>query len=210
MKETTLRFYKERLLRVLVHIQERLEEPLRLEELAALACLSPHHFHHVFTGMLGESLKAHIRRLRLERAASRLTLSRIPVVQIALEAGYQTHEAFSRAFRDSFGVSPTQFRQRHGRRLRIEVPSGVHYRSGTPVQRFRATRTREKTMRVTIKRLAPVRVAFMRHVGPYNEVGKTWEKLMMFLGKGGWLGGDTRFLGICHDDPAVTPPGKIR
>src|SRR5215472_3236937 len=95
-KETTLRFYKERLLRVLVEIQQRLDDPLSLEELACLACLSPHHFHHVFTGMLGESLGSHIRRLRLERAACRLKLSQMQVVQIAFEAGYETHEAFSR------------------------------------------------------------------------------------------------------------------
>jgi AraC family transcriptional regulator len=65
-------------------------------------------------------------------------------------------------------------------------------------------------MNVTIKRLNPLRVAFMRHIGPYNEVGRTWEKLMMLLGKEGTVGGDTQFIGICHDDPAVTPPEKVR
>jgi AraC family transcriptional regulator len=65
-------------------------------------------------------------------------------------------------------------------------------------------------MNVTIKRIEPMRVAFMRHVGPYHEVGKTWEKLMMFLGKEGLVGGDSQFIGICHDDPAVTPPDKVR
>lgn len=107
-RETTLRDYKERLLRVLVHIQQRLDEPLPLAGLAQLACLSPHHFHRVFTGMLGESVASHIRRLRLERAATNLKLSNQPIVQIALAAGYETHEAFTRAFRVAFGVSPTQ------------------------------------------------------------------------------------------------------
>ena len=65
-------------------------------------------------------------------------------------------------------------------------------------------------MNVTIKRLAPMRVAFMRHVGPYNQVGRVWEKLCLFLGKEGRLGGDCRFIGISHDDPEVTPPDKIR
>ena len=69
MKPVTLRDYKERLLRVLVYIQQHLDEPLALETLAARACLSPYHFHRVFTGMIGESLQSHIRRLRLERAA---------------------------------------------------------------------------------------------------------------------------------------------
>ena len=112
-KQTTLRFYKERLLRVLVHIQEHLDEPLALEELARLACLAPYHFHHVFTGMLGESLASHVRRLRLERAATRLKFTEMPVVEIAFEAAYETHEAFSRAFRKAFGLSPAQFRKRN-------------------------------------------------------------------------------------------------
>ena len=209
-KESTLRFYKERLMRVLLHIQEHLDEPLPLEKLATLACLSRHHFHHVFTGMIGESLASHIRRLRLERAACRLKLSALPVIQIALEAGYETHEAFSRAFRSSFKASPTQFRRRHCEATGIPARSGVHYGSEANVKSFRTTPTGGKKMKVTIKRIEPMRVAFMRHIGPYNEVSKIWDKLMMFLGKEGLVGGDSQFIGICHDDPAVTPPEKVR
>jgi AraC family transcriptional regulator len=211
VKETTLRFYKERLLRVLLEIQQRLDEPLRLEELAKLACLSPYHFHHVFTGILGESLGSHIRRLRLERAACRLKLSQMQVVQIALEAGYETHEAFSRAFRDSFGCSPTQFRKRHRFGAWLKASSGVHYNhNGARLINFRAARYVNKAMNVTIKHLDPIRAAFIRHAGPYNEVGRTWERLMTFLGKEGLLGGGAQFIGVCHDDPAVTPPDKVR
>ena len=65
-------------------------------------------------------------------------------------------------------------------------------------------------MNVTIKQLKPRRVAFMRHVGPYDAVGAVWEKLTMHLGRAGLLGGPAEFIGICHDDPAVTPPEKIR
>jgi AraC family transcriptional regulator len=65
-------------------------------------------------------------------------------------------------------------------------------------------------MKVRIEHLQPLRVAFMRHVGPYGEVGATWDKLLPFLGKEGFLGGDVLLLGVCHDDPEVTPPAKIR
>jgi AraC family transcriptional regulator len=209
-REETLRFYKERLLRVLVHIQERLDEPLPLEELSRLASLSPHHFHHVFTGMLGESLGSHVRRLRLERAASRLKLTETPVVQIAFEAGYETHEAFSRAFGKGFGVSPMQFRRRNGVRTRIQNSSGVHYRPQERLKDFRAAKIEDHAMNVAIKNLRPMRVAFMRHNGPYNQVGKTWDRFLMLLGKDGLMGGSSQFIGICHDDPAVTPREKIR
>lgn len=209
-KQTTLRFYKQCLLRVLVHIQQHLDEPIALEELARLACLSPHHFHHVFTGMLSEPLGSHVRRLRLERAALRLKLTDFAVVQIALEAGYETHEAFSRAFRKNFGLSPVQFRRRNGVTARIQSPSGVHYENRGRLQNFDAARIQDKTMNVIIKNLKPMRVAFMRHIGPYGQVGKTWDQLMMLLGKEGLLNGGAQFIGICHDDPAVSPEHKIR
>jgi AraC family transcriptional regulator len=209
-RPATLRFYEERLLRVLVHIQEHLDEPLALEALARLACLSPYHFHRVFSGMTGETLAGHIRRLRLERAAGRLKLCSSPVVQIAFEAGYETHESFTRAFHAAFGLSPARFRRLKGARALIKASSGVHYRDRKHPRSFRAAQLKGKPMNVAIKHIKPMRVAFMRHVGPYGEVGNTWERLMMVLGKEGWLGGGCQCLGLCHDDPAVTPADKIR
>jgi AraC family transcriptional regulator len=209
-KSATLRFYKERLLCVLVHIQQHLDEPLALEELARLAGLAPYHFHHVFTGMLGESLGSHVRRLRLERAACRLKLTDAPVVQVAFEAAYETHESFSRAFRRAFGLSPVQFRRRNLVSARIQNPSGVHYQYEKRPGNFRAAQLQEKTMQIIIKNLPPTRVAFMRHIGPYREVAKTWEHFTMLLGKDGLLGPGAQFIGIPHDDPAVTPSQKIR
>jgi len=85
---STVESYQERMTRVLVHIQGRLDEPLPLEELAGVACFSPYHFHRIFRGMVGESVKEHVRRLRLERAAQRLKQSSQPVTEIAFDAGY--------------------------------------------------------------------------------------------------------------------------
>ncbi len=210
MRETTLRDYKERMLRVLVHIHQRLDDPLPLAELAALACLSPCHFHRVFTGMVGESVKEHIRRLRLERAAWRLKLGGASVIQIALEAGYDSHAAFTRAFRTNFGRSPTEFRRREGPPAHLKAASGIHFNQQHRLAHFRAAQLGDKQMNVTIKRIEPMRVAFVRHVGPYHQVGKAWDTLCTFLGKEGRLGGDSQFIGLSHDDPEVTPPDKIR
>lgn len=209
-KQATLRFYKESMLRVLIHIQRHLDGPLALEELARLACLSPHHFHHVFTGMLSEPLAGHVRRLRLERAASRLKLTGLPIVQIAIKAGYETHEAFTRAFRRNFGMSPVQFRSRKGLAHRIRSTSGVHYLARGHLRNFAPAQMPETNMKVTIQKLKPIRVAFMRHLGPYDHVGQTWDQLLMVLGKEGLLGGAAQFIGICHDDPAISPLEKIR
>jgi len=53
MRSATAESYQERILRVLVHIQARLDEPLELDELARVACFSPFHFHRVFRALTG-------------------------------------------------------------------------------------------------------------------------------------------------------------
>lgn len=210
MRTVTLQDYKRRLLRVLVHIQQHLDDAIGLQELAGLACFSPYHFHRIFKGMVGESVKEHIRRLRLERAASQLKLGTAPVTRIAFDAGYESHEAFTRSFRAVFGVSPSQFRLPKKSRIAAAAPSRLHYRDSSAVSNFKTTQPGGENMKVKIEHREPIRVAFMRHVGPYGEVGATWDKLLPSLGKEGWLGGDSLFIGICHDDPEVTPQDKIR
>jgi AraC family transcriptional regulator len=210
MKTVTLKDYKERMLRVLVHIQQRLDDPLTLAKLARLACFSPYHFHRIFKGMLGESVQEHIRRLRLERAAIQLKLSEASVINVAFDAGYETHEAFTRSFKAMFGLAPSRFRSDQRPLRWSRAPSGVHYHRGKKLQHFKTIQPGGVKMNVTIKTMPATRVAFMRHVGPYAEVGVTWDKLLPLMGKEGLLGGDTMFIGLCHDDPEVTPPDKIR
>ena len=65
-------------------------------------------------------------------------------------------------------------------------------------------------MKAAIETVESIRVAFVRHVGPYHEVGQAWDAVCMHLGKEGLLGPDARFIGVCYDDPEVTPPEKIR
>ena len=198
--------YKKRVLRVLVHIQQHLDEPLELDDLARVACFSPYHFHRIFTGMTGESVKAHIRRLRLERAAWQLKHGRLPVLDIALAAGYESHEAFTRAFQAAFAMAPSRYRSASGALHALLTPSRVHWER----LNFRLNRAGLNAMNVQIKTVNPMRVAFMRHAGPYNEAGDTWEKLCLALGKEGLIGGDSQFIGVSYDDPEVTPPDKIR
>ncbi len=205
MRESTRKDYRERMLRVLTHIQRHLDEDLGLADLAAIACFSDYHFHRIFRGMLGEGVKEHVRRLRLERAAWRLKRSDRPVTEVALEAGYQTHEAFTRAFRSVFGVSPSRFRLGNAA---IAHPSGVHYvDTGEP--EFEPAPGGE-SMDVRIETFEALRVAFVRHVGPYDECSAAWDTLLPLVGAAGHLGADTRYIGLCWDDPEVTPRERVR
>lgn len=204
---STLRFYKERMLVVLGFIQQNLDAPLELEELARVGGFAPYHFHRVFRGMTGEPLMAHIRRMRLERAANELRRGTTPVIQIALDAGYDSHEAFTRAFKQAFAVAPSEYR-RNSHASRAAAKSGVHFADGHLPQNFRTSNHR--TMKPSFETVAPLRVAYVRHVGPYSECGKAWDKLCSWMGKEGYLGAGCKFVGISYDDPEGTPAEQLR
>ena len=203
MRSDTQIDYQERLLRVMVYIQNHLDEPLPLDDLAKIACFSPYHFHRIFRGMMGESVKEHVRRLRLERAAFRLTSTTRSVIDIALDAGYDTHESFTRAFGRMFGMSPTAYRH--------ECRSSAVFQPAASMWQRQPTMTRgDETVEVRFENRRPVRVAFVRHVGPYRECGAAWEKLCKFAAQQGWFSPDILRIGISHDEPEVTEPNKLR
>jgi AraC family transcriptional regulator len=174
---------------------------LSLEAIARAAHFSPYHFHRIFTGMTGESVGACRRRLRLARAAHRLTYGAKSVTEVALEAGFEAPEAFSRAFRAAYGASPSTWRRQ--RRDPNHHPDVVEL-----LPPIKEQPTMELT--VTVKKLPPLRVACVRHVGPYDQCGAAWMQLCELVGRHGLFGPDTRMIGVGHDDPAITPPEKIR
>jgi len=196
MKDDTKSSYQERILKVLLYIQNNLYEPLSLEELADIACFSPYHFHRIFRGMVGETLAEHIRRIRLERAAQMLNYGSCSVTDLAFEAGYETVESFTRAFKARFGVVPSRFEKGNGNRMPTHIP-GLELKG-------------EIQMDVQIKEISPHQVVFVRHVGPYKECGKAWEKLCTWAGPRGYLQPGVEFIGLCYDDPDITPAEKIR
>ncbi len=95
-------------------------------ELAGRARLSRFHFDRVIAATAGESPARFRRRVLLERAAFRLVTTRATILDVAVEAGYSSHEAFTRAFTRAYGVPPKQWR-REPTRFALESPNGVHF-----------------------------------------------------------------------------------
>jgi AraC family transcriptional regulator len=106
--------YARRLRRVLAHIDGQLAAPLELKDLADVAHFSPYHFHRIFAAWMGETLGDYLRRRRLERAAVLLRSDpALPVLNAALEVGFGSGEAFSRAFKAHFGHASGSGGRRH-------------------------------------------------------------------------------------------------
>jgi len=97
-----------RLRKVASHIDGHLEQPLCLDELAEIASMSRYHFERVFADYAGETPLARVRRLRLMRARQLIESGRVgSMLNLALDSGYSSAEAFSRAFRACHGMTPS-------------------------------------------------------------------------------------------------------
>ena len=92
------------------YIREHLDEPLHRDVLAEVAGFSVPHLHRVFKASMGESVASYIRRVRMERAGRKLRMGAVDITEVALAAGYETHAAFSKAFKRQYGLSPSDFR----------------------------------------------------------------------------------------------------
>lgn len=93
-------------------IDARLNEDVALKTVAREACLSEYHFHRIFKAMTGMSPGLYIRRRRLSAAAQRLLNGESNnILHLALDSGYESQEAFTRAFQDIFGLAPGRFRK---------------------------------------------------------------------------------------------------
>lgn len=97
---------------VLAYAAQNLDHDVSLGALAAEAGFSKFHLHRLFLAAASETPKQFTLRLRLARAAAMLLATRDSVLDIALACGFQSHEAFSRAFRRAFGIAPSAYRAR--------------------------------------------------------------------------------------------------
>ena len=210
MRASTRSDYLDRVRRVLRHVQEHLDEELSPDDLAQVAHFSRFHFHRVFRGIVGESIGEHLRRLRLERASGELRRTDRSVLDIALDAGYEAHEAFTRAFRGHFGVAPSEYRAAPEPIVFPHSLCGVHYGADEAVSRFVPLQEDSHMIDVKFEMLPPRRLLARPHAGDYQGIGAAFELLYGFAFSQGLIGPDSVSLGIYYDDPDATPVEKLR
>lgn len=181
-----------------------LEARLKLEDVAAVAGFSPYHFHRIFQALAGETLHAFTNRVRLERAVYLMANGALrSLTDVALAVGFSSSSAFSRAFRQHFGVSPRMFDigafRRAGRSRLVDTIPGGH----------RLTRLPESAdpdrFPVRLRDLPARRVAYLRVYRPYDGGGvrEALTRLMAWARERGLA--DGQWLGYQWDDPTIVP-----
>jgi len=192
--------YERQLRKVIEFIGQHLDDELTLVQLSDIACFSKYHFHRIFTSYTGLSLQQYIRWLRLKRAAHQLIVDKEKsIIEIAINAGFESHESFTRAFKRSCGVNPSEFRARSSWQAWEKPP-------------YCLPKQGKVTMNVMIKQIKARRLAALEHRGDPKGVGESVNKLihwaktqpMNLKPKPG------EAFGFAYDDPKTTPPETFR
>lgn len=173
--------------KVIYYIETHLDDELDIVLLAKEAGYSQYHFSRIFKEQYGESVMNYIARLKIQRAALHICLKKSSLVDISNDTGYQTPTGFLKAFKKYFNITPTQYKKNSKEiltsyeNLTLPTPELI---------------TREDTY-----------IVYVREMGEYQKSSDlAWQKLKnipLDISQ-------SKFLGICHDDPEITTQEYIR
>ncbi len=197
--------YQDRFLKVLQYIDLHVDEVLTLEKLSNVAHLSRFHFHRQFSAYMGLTVSSYIRRLRLKRAAYQLVYRRnMKVIDIALASGFESSEAFSRAFKSSTGQGPREFRN---------TPEWMSWlqKQSLPekLRKFRMQKD-DTDIEVSTTQFEEVRVAVLEHRGPHELLGESIRKFIEWRKEARLPPSKSRTFNLVYDDPSLTSPEDYR
>jgi AraC family transcriptional regulator len=176
-----------RILPLLDFVRRHLDGDLSLAALGERVRGSRYELHRAFRRVVGETPKQYAQRLRLDRAAADLLRTTDSVLDIALAAGFDSHEVFTRAFRRQFGIAPSAYRTkgalhgpaalaRHAELVRSVSPCiglyGIDARPDSHPGKPMPAPT------VTIRQLAPQPVLVTRRTIAESEIAATLGEIL--------------------------------
>jgi AraC family transcriptional regulator len=185
MRLATYEDYCQSVASVVRFVHSNLDEELTISRLADVAFLSPNHFQRVFARIAGETTGQFVRRLRLERAAWQLQNSNRRILDIAFHAGFESQEAFARAFRVAFGSPATAFREAQWVSYQLLSPNRAHYEPNSEPE-FRALHLRGTGTPFKVVDIKPMAVAYRLHEGAPHLIAKSLKLLALSLKPSGF------------------------
>lgn len=188
--------YRKRMIRVLEHIARHPDDDLGLDALADVAAFSKFHFHRQFRAYFGLSLHRFVRLSRVRQAALSLGLrADMSVTEISLSAGFQSPDAFARAFREEFGCTPSAFRKAPDwSAWHAAIAPHDNARKLTAMHEYR-------NKDVSIVDVDEIPILIMRHDGPATDLPRTVARFIAWR-KGARLSPErSRTFTLYHGDP---------
>jgi len=199
VSETLKNTYAEKINKVCDYISEHLNEDLSVEALSQVANFSRYHFHRQFSEYTGINVARFILLMRLKRASYQLVFNKYyRIIDIALEAGFENPESFSRAFKKMFGQTPSQFRQK---------PDWISWNGKYTA----ATIERKGTLNIDIVEFDETKVAVYEHCGAAERLNDSVSIFIEWRKQSGLSPVvNSNTFGIPYGDPGVVGPEKFR
>ena len=195
-KDITNRANHRAIIRAAQCLEEHLDEPIQISELARTAGMSMFHFQRVFRDVVGETVKQHQLRLRLERAAYYLKFSNWQLQEISLSVGFSSQASFSRAFQKFYHQSPSNFRKDYS-----VVPFLRSYmRESKGVESAQDSAGNIPSPTVCIHEWPELEIITLRYYGSVSKLVKPWRQLLAWAKKAGLDLNQCRFFGLWFDD----------
>lgn len=197
--------YGARFRKVLAYIDAHLDDDLSVDRLSGVAAFSKYHFHRQFSQLFQIGVYRYVQLLRLKRASYQLAFrDHGRITDIALSCGYDSQEAFARAFKKTFGQTPSAFREQpqwdpwhaayeHLNELRSRHPTPDRRAGDVKIVAFEETR-----------------VAALEHRGDPRLLGSSLRRFIAWRKQHKLPPRVSATFNLLYDDPAETPPARYR
>lgn len=199
MNDASAGTYNERFAKVLDYIDRNLDADLSVAHLSQVANLSKFHFHRVFSSHTGVNVHRYVQLMRLKRASYQLVFGgEMRIIDIALDAGFENPESFSRAFKRVFDQTPSRFKKSPAWK-----PWWAQFQITTP--------ERPQNMNVTIVDFEETRIAALEHRGDPELLNDSVMHFIEWRKQSGLSPvRSSQTFGIAYDNPHTTPPDEFR
>lgn len=206
-----------RIRKVLIYIDENINEELSLEKLAEIATYSPFHFHRIFRAVTSETLQEYITRKRLEKSAMMLALKKnTSLEEIYTQFGFKSNANFSKTFKKYYGISPTEFRKNSPEKFskitqniskieQKEVVFEQYLYNLNLIESFM-----EENAKIEVKEMPEIHLASVLSIGVQN-IENSYNKLINWaIPKNLFPRENVKMITVYHDSFKVTAPDKVR
>lgn len=188
---------------ILGFIEDSLDASLTLDVLALEAQLSKFHFARAFKAYFGLPPLDVVRRYRMKRAGNQLAFrDLLSITDIALQAGYQNTESFSRAFQQMLKCTPTEFRQSAD----IAKANALL----DPINDWKQAMAMDTRFTVEIVNIETIQIAQLIHTGPPDKLGTSLQQFIGWRKKHQLPPTKSRTFNLLYDDPSQVAPEQYR
>ncbi|WP_458699738.1 GyrI-like domain-containing protein [Sulfurospirillum sp. 1307] len=186
MKKITRNDHSQRINEILFHIHLDISQEHSVESLSKRASMSAFHFNRVFKKIVGQSVHAYIRRVRLEHCANALLFNpNSTISEIFSEVGFISNSSFTHAFKDHFGCTPSKWR---------EIDKPLHVSQNI---------TKINPLHVEIDYVPKRRVVYVRHRGYNRSIKEAWQRLEEWTLQNNLDFSKMPMIGLHHSNPNI-------